>query len=46
MDQAVVTPLGSGGALDGGPQNRMSFFTNGNVACHCRLFAPLSYVKF
>ena len=26
------------GALDGGPQCRMSILRNDNVACHCRLF--------
>ena len=34
------------GALDGGPQCRMSILRNANVACHCRLFSPMSHVEF
>ena len=34
------------GALDGGPQCRMSILRNGNVACHCRLFSPMSHAEF
>ena len=33
------------GALDGDPQCRMSILRNGNVACPCRLFDPMSHVK-
>ena len=36
----------SPGALYGGPQCRMSILRNGNVACPCRLFYPMSHVKF
>ena len=34
------------GALNGFPQSRMSILRNGNVACHCCLFSPMSHVKF
>ena len=34
------------GALDGGPQCRMSILGNGNVACPCCLFSPMSHVEF
>ena len=34
------------GALDGGPHCRMSILRNGNIACPCRLFSPMSHVKF
>ena len=36
----------SGGALEGGPPCRMSILRNFNVACHCRLFSPMSHVEF
>ena len=36
----------SGGPLIGGPQCRMRILRNGNVACHCRLFSPMSHVEF
>ena len=31
---------------DGGPQCRMSILRNGNVACPCRLFYPMSNDEF
>ena len=34
------------GPLMGGPQCRMSILRNGNVACLCRLFSPMSDVEF
>ena len=34
------------GPLMGGLQCRMSILRNGNVACPCRLFYPMSHVKF
>ena len=34
------------GSLVGGPQWRTSILRNGNVACLCRLFSPMSHVKF
>ena len=30
----------------GTPQCRMSILRNGNVACLCRLFSPMSHVEF
>ena len=33
-------------ALDGGPQCHMLISRNGNVACPCRLFPPMSHVDF
>ena len=30
----------------GGPQCHMSILRNGNVACLCRLFSPMSHVEF
>ena len=30
----------------GVPQCRMSILRNGNVACPCRLFSPMSHVEF
>ena len=34
------------GPLMGGPQCRMSILRNGNIARLCRLFSPMSHVKF
>ena len=34
------------GPLMGDPQCRMSILRNGNVACLCPLFSPMSHVKF
>ena len=34
------------GPLMGGPQCGMSILRNGNVACLCRLFSPMSHVEF
>ena len=34
------------GPLMGASQCRMSILRNGSVACHCRLFSPMSHVKF
>ena len=34
------------GSLMGGPQCRMSILRNGNVACPCHLFSPMSHVEF
>ena len=36
-------PLTGGG---GGSQCRLSILRNGNVACLCRLFMPMSHIKF
>ena len=37
---------GSLGALNGGSPCRLSILRNGNVACLCRLFMPMSHVEF
>ena len=34
------------GPLIGGPQCRMSNLRNGNLACPCCLFSPMSHVEF
>ena len=33
-------------APDGGPPMSHVILRNGNVACHCRLFPPMSHVEF
>ena len=44
-NQPLASPLPILGALDGGPQCRMSILRNGNVACLCRLFSSASHGK-
>ena len=34
------------GTLKGSPQCRLSILRNGNVACHCHLFSPMSHFEF
>ena len=41
--QQLYTVLGP---LMGDPQCRLSILRNGNVACPCRLFFPMSHVEF